>query len=144
MHMATDPDRNWNFASRFRNTGIPGSVLTCETTFITGSMVRGVVRERVNPYLMETCIASAEKAYQQSFEEDSKGPLPEEMQEIYGTQRLNVVASNALKQYAEDGDQLYLTVSRFISRINGDPRMKHEVLPLFEARREMLIEAFGE
>jgi len=144
MHFATDPDRNWNLASSFRKTGVPGSVLTCETTFFMGSMTRGIIRERVNPSVMETCIASAEKAYQQSFEEDSKSPLPEEMQEIYGAQRLDAVASNALKQYAEDDDQLYLTVSRFVSRIKADPRMKHEVLPLFEERRKILIEAFGE
>lgn len=144
MHFATDPDRNWNFASSFRKTGIPGSVLTCETTFIMGSVVSGIIRERVNPSAVEKCIASAEKAYQQSFEDDSKSPLPEEMQKIYGPQRLDAVASNVLKQYAEDDDQLYLTVSRFVSRIKGDPRMKHEVLPLFEERRKMLIEAFGE
>ncbi len=66
------------------------------------------------------------------------------MQEIYGLQRLDAVASNALKQYAEDDDQLYLTVLRFVSRIKGDPRMAHEVLPLFEERRKMLIKAFGE
>jgi len=144
MHFATDPDRNWNFASSFRKTAIPGSVLTCETTFIMGSMARGIIRELVNPSVLETCIASAEKAYQQSFEEDSKASLPEEMQEIYGPQRLDAVASNALKQYAEDDDQLYLTVSRFVSRIKGDPRMKHELLPLFEEHRNMLVKAFGE
>lgn len=144
MHFATDPDRNWNFASSFRKTSVPGSVLTCETAFIMGSMARGIIRERVNLPVLETCIASAEKAYQQSFEEDSKEPLPEEMQEIYGPQRLDTVASNALKQYAEDDDQLYLTISRFVSRIKGDPRMAQEVLPLFEERRKMLIKAFGE
>lgn len=144
MYFATDPDRNWNFASNFRKTGIPGSALTCETTFIMGSIVRGIIRERVNPSLVETCMASAEKAYREAFKEESKVPLPEEMQEIYGPQKLSVIASDALRQYAEDGDQLYSTVSRFISRINGDPRMKSEVLPLFEERRKMLIEAFGE
>jgi len=144
MHFATDPDRNWNFANNFRKTEIPGSVLTCETTFIMGSLARGIIRERVNPSLVETCIASAEKAFHQSFEEDSKTSMPEEMQEIYGSQRFNAVASNALMQYAEDDDQLYLTVSRFVSRIKGDPRMMYEVLPLFEERRKMLINAFGE
>lgn len=92
--------------------------------------------------LVETCIASAEKAYDQSFEEDSKDPLPEEMQKIYGSQRMSTIATNALRQYAEDNDQLFLTVSRFVSRIKGDPRMKHELLPLFEERRKMLVEAF--
>lgn len=144
MHFATDPDRNWNFASSFRKTEVPGSVLTCETTFIMGSVVREIIRERVHPSLLETCVASAEKAYHQSFDEDSKAPLPEEMRDIYGAQRLNSVASNALKNYAEDGDQLYLTVSRFVSRIKGDPRMTHEILPLFEERRKMLVKAFGE
>ena len=143
MHFATDPDRNWTFASSFRKTGVPSSVLTCETTFIMGSMARGIIRERVNPSVLETCIASAEKAYQQSFEEDSKAPLPEEMQEVYGPQRLNAVASNALKQYEDDNDQLFLTISRFVSRIHGDPRMGQELLPLFEDRRKVLIEAFG-
>ena len=95
-----------------------------------GSLARGIIRERVNPSLVETCIASAEKAFHQSFEEDSKTSMPEEMQEIYGSQRFNAVASNALMQYAEDDDQLYLTVSRFVSRIKGDPRMMYEVLPL--------------
>ena len=144
MHFATDPDRNWDFASNFRKTAIPGSVLTCETTFIMGSVARGIIRERVSPSLVETCIASAEKVFHQSFEEDSKAPLPDEMQEIYGPQKLNMVASNALEQCAEDDDQIYLTVSRFVSRIKGDPRMKHEILPLFEERRKVLIEAFGE
>jgi hypothetical protein len=27
---ATDPDRCWKLASAFRETGIPGNVLTCE------------------------------------------------------------------------------------------------------------------
>ena len=100
MHVATDPDRNWSFASDFRKTEVPGSVLTCETTFIMGSVARGIIRERVDPSLVETCIASAAKAFHQSFEEDSKTSLPEEMQEIYGSQRLDAIASNWLCNWA--------------------------------------------
>jgi hypothetical protein len=43
--------------------------------------------------------------------------LPEEMKQIYGSQRLDTVATHAFKQYAEDYDQLFLTVSMFVSRI---------------------------
>lgn len=144
MHYATDPDRNWEFASSFRKTEVPGSVLTCETTFIMGSMVMGIITERVKPPLVETCLASAEKAYAQCFEEDSKAPLPEEMREIYGERNLGEIAGGVLKAYGADGDLLHLMLSRFVSRIKGDPRMKTEILPLFEGRRRMLLEAFGE
>ena len=144
MHFATDPDRNWNFAGNFRKTSIPGSVLTCETTFIMGSMVRGIIRERVSPTVSDACIESAERAYHQSFEEDSKETLPVEMQKVYGTQRLVDVASYVLKLYAEDSDLLCLTVFRFVARIHGDPRMAAEIRPLFEERRTMLIKAFEE
>jgi hypothetical protein len=143
MHFATDPDRNWNFARNFRSTNVPASVLTCETTFIMASIARSIIRNQIDPSLVKECIASAEKAFHQSFDNDSKEPLPAEMQAIYGARRLNEIAAEALREYEGDDDLLVTTVGRFVFRINGDPRMRYEVLPDFEQRQEMLTNAFG-
>lgn len=63
MVAATDPDRCWDMASTFRKTAVPGSVLTCETSFLMGSIVRDVIRSKVAGDKQRQCVMSAESAY---------------------------------------------------------------------------------
>ncbi|MDO9160833.1 MAG: hypothetical protein Q8N35_07435 [Methylococcaceae bacterium] len=143
MFRATDPDRCWDMASMFRKTSIPGNVLTCETSFLMGSIVRDIIRATVPAELQRQALMSAEAAYFKSFDDESENELPQEMADVYGKIRLGNVARTALSEYGEQNDNLLLTSSIFIHRINGDPRMKHEVIPIFKDRQITLRNAFA-
>jgi hypothetical protein len=143
MVAATDPDRCWDLASMFRKTSIPGSVLTCETSFLMGSIVRDIVRSNVPEEQQRQSILSAESAYYKTFDDQSEDPLPPEMEAVYGKIRLGHVARIALTAYGEQNDVLLLTTATFVNRIKGDPRMKYEITPLFEERKATLSSAFS-
>lgn len=143
MVAATDPDRCWDMASTFRKTAVPGSVLTCETSFLMGSIVRDVIRSKVAGDKQRQCVMSAESAYFKTFDDQSDNDLPEEMRKVYGNIRLGHVARIALAAYAENNDLLLSTASIFVHRIKGDPRMKYEVMPIFEERKQVLASAFS-
>ena len=143
MVTATDPDRCWDLASTFRKTSVPGSVLTCETSFLMGSIVREILRARVPEDQQRTCLLSAESAYYKTFDEQSDEPLPMEMEAIYGKVRIGHVARIALAAYGEKSDHLLLTTAMFVHRVKGDPRMAYEVKPLFEERKAILNGAFA-
>src|SRR5690606_8934774 len=78
MVAALNPDKCWELASQYRKTGLPGSVLTCETSFLLGSVVRDIIRDAVPPALLQKCIATAESAYFKTFDDQSDSPLPAE------------------------------------------------------------------
>lgn len=143
MVAATDPDRCWDLASNFRKTSIPGSVLTCETSFLMGSIVREVIRSRMPAEQQRQCVLSAEAAYYKTFDDQSDEPLPPEMEAVYGKIRIGHVARIALAAYGEKADQLLLTSAIFVHRIKGDPRMVYEVTPLFEERKATLSNALA-
>jgi hypothetical protein len=143
MVAATDPDRCWELASTFRKTSVPGSVLTCETSFLMGSIVRDILRSIVAAEQQRQSVLSAESAYYKTFDDQSDEPLPPEMEAIYGKVRLGHVARIALAAYGEQNDMLLLTSAIFVNRIKGDPRMKYEVTPLFEERKATLSSAFA-
>lgn len=143
MVAATDPDRCWDLASMFRKTNIPGSVLTCETSFMVGSIVRDIVRSNVPEEQQRHSVLSAESAYYKTFDDQSEDPLPPEMEAVYGKMRLGHIARIALAAYGEQNDVLLLTSATFVNRIKGDPRMKYEVAPLFEERKATLSSAFS-
>jgi hypothetical protein len=143
MVAATDPDRCWDLASSFRKTSIPGSVLTCETSFLMGSIVREIIRSRVSVEQQRQSVLSAESAYFKTFDDQSEDPLPPEMEAVYGKIRLGHVARIALAAYDEQNDLLIATSAIFANRIKGDPRMKFEVTPLFEERKAALSSAFA-
>jgi hypothetical protein len=138
MVAAIDPDRCWEIAGLFRETGIPGSVRTCEVSFLMGSLVRDILRNTISDRHRAGCIRSAEAAYFQTFDEQSDDPLPAEMARIYGARALGDIAREALAQYAQDGDMLLLTSATLVHRLRGDPRMKYEISPLFEERASAL------
>ena len=87
---------------------------------------------------------SAEAAYFKTFDDQSDEELPPEMEEIYGRVRLGHVARIALAAYGEQNDVLLMTSSIFVRRIKGDPRMKYEIMPIFEDRKAVLSCAFSE
>lgn len=58
MVEATDPDKCWEIASLFRDTGIPGSVLTCETSFLMRSVVRDIILTTIPEDYQQQCITS--------------------------------------------------------------------------------------
>ncbi len=142
MVAALNPDKCWELASQYRKTGLPGSVLTCETSFLLGSVVRDIIRDAVPPAILQQCIATAESAYFKTFDDQSDSPLPAEMKRVYGEATLGQVSRVALAAYGEQGDTLFLTGATFVHRIKGDPRMKFEITPLIEERAESLRTAF--
>ena len=141
MVAATDPDQCCELASLFRETSIPGNALTCETSFLMGSMARDAIRASFTDERQKPSIMSAESAYFKTYDDQSEDELPEEMKSVYGNVRLGHIARIALAAYGEQNDLLALKSSIFIHRIKGDPRMKYEVLPIFEERRRSMIAA---
>ncbi|OAI18134.1 MULTISPECIES: hypothetical protein [Methylomonas] len=142
MFMATDPDKNWEVASDFRKTDLPNNAVTCELSFLMGSICRDIIRNEVRPELLDKAILAAEKVYVKTFEAESSEELPPEMRAVYGTSSLIQVATAALKRYGTDGDLLSVTLPTFVSRIHGDPRMALEIKPLIESRLNILQSAF--
>ena len=138
MILAIDPDRCWKTASMFRSNGLPGSVLTCETAYIMGSITRKVIRDLSPRDSVMECVASAEKAYHQTFEEQSDEPMTEEMQSVYGQSTLAHVATTALAAYGRQDDELFMTASTLAMRLKGDPRTKHEIIDILQDRRDFL------
>ena len=143
MVEATDPDKCWEIAGLFRDTGLPSNVLTCETSFLMGSVVRDIIRTTVPEEYQQQCIRSAEAAYFKTFDDQSDEPLPPEMARVYGDMTLGHVARIALAAYGESNDSLTLTTSTFVTRLKGDPRMKFEITPLIEDRASVLRSAFS-
>ena len=143
MVAAIDPDQCWKIASLFRDTGIPGSVRTCEASFLMGSIVRDIVRSTVPEAHQQSCITSAESAYYKTFDDQSIDPLPPEMTSVYGSLTLGHVSRIALAAYGEDHDSLFLTSAKLVQRLKGDPRMKSEIMPLFEERASFLRGLFA-
>jgi len=144
MFTATDPDKNWEVASNFRKTDVPGNAVTCEVSFLMGSICRDIIRKAVRLELQDSAILSAEKAYKKTFEDESSEELPPEMRAVYGTSLLIEVATTALANYGTDSDFLPITLHTFVSRIHGDPRMISEIKPLIEERLNALQSAFKE
>ena len=144
MVEATDPDKCWETASLFRKTSVPGNVLTCETSFLMGSVVRDIVRSAIREPEQRQALMSAEAAYFKTFDDQSEEELPPEMAAVYGKVRLGHVARIALAAYGEHNDALFLTSAIFIGRIKGDPRMTFEVIPILEERKAMLSKAFSQ
>jgi len=142
MVAATDPDKCWEIASLFRDTGMPSNVLSCETSFLMGSAVRDIIRTSVPEEYQRQCITSAEAAYFKTFDDQSDEPLPPEMTKIYGTATLGHIARIALAAYGDNNDSLFLTSAALVHRIKGDPRMKFEITPLIEERASVLRSAF--
>lgn len=138
MVAAIDPEQCWKIASLFRDTGMPGSVCTCETSFLMGSVVRDIIRSTVPEINQYSCITSAESAYYKTFDDQSTEPLPDEMSKVYGSLTLGHVSRMALAAYGEEHDSLFLTSATLVRRLKGDPRMKTEVMPLFEERSKLL------
>ncbi|MFA5633031.1 MAG: hypothetical protein WC997_16105 [Porticoccaceae bacterium] len=144
MVAATDPDQCWEMASLFRKTDLPSNVLTCETSFLMGSIARDIIRSIISEPEQRKVLMSAEAAYFKTFDDQSGEELPPEMEEIYGRDRLGHVARIALAAYGEQNDVLLMTSSIFVHRIKGDPRMKYEIMPLFEERKAILSHAYSE
>jgi hypothetical protein len=138
MVAAVDSAQCWKIAALFRTTGMPSNVLVCETSFVMGSIVRDIIRSTVPESNQRACITSAESAYHKTFDEQSADPLPAEMAKVYGSLTLGHVARIALAAYGEENDLLSLTSATLVRRIKGDPRMKYEVMPLFEERASFL------
>lgn len=143
MVAATDSDQCWKIAGLFRNTGMPSNLLVCETSFLMGSIVRDIIRSTVPELNLRACITSAESAYYKTFDDQSAEPLPAEMAKVYGSLTLGHVARIALAAYGEENDLLSLTSATLVRRIRGDPRMKYEVVPLFEERASFLRGLFA-
>lgn len=144
MVAATDPDKCWEMASLFRKTSVPGNVLTCETSFFIGSIVRDIIRSVIPDAKQQQALMSAEAAYFKTFDDQSEEELPPEMAAVYGKDRLGHVARIALAAYGEHNDSLFLTTTIFVRRIKGDPRMTYEVTPLLEERKSVLSKAFAQ
>lgn len=143
MVAALDPDKCWDIASLFRDTGLPSNVRTCEMSFLMGSVVRDIIRSTVPQEHLRQCITSAEAAYFKTFDDQSDEPLPPEMAKVYGTSTLGHVSRIALAAYSEDNDNLFLTSATLVHRLKGDPRMKYEITPLIEERAAILRGAFA-
>ena len=144
MVAATDPDKCWETASLFRKTSVPGSVLTCETSFLMGSIVRDIIRLVVPEANQKSALISAEAAFFKTFDDQSDEALPAEMAAVYGNVKLGHVARIALAAYGEHSDSLFLTAPIFVRRIKGDPRMTHEITPILEERKSALQKAFSQ
>jgi hypothetical protein len=143
MVAAIDSDQCWEIARLFRNTGMASNVLVCETSFLMGSIVRDIIRSTVLELNQRACITSAESAYYKTFDEQSADPLPAEMATVYGSITLGHVARIALASYGEENDLLSVTSATLVQRIKGDPRMKYEIMPLFEERASFLRGLFA-
>ena len=143
MVAAIDPDQCWEIATMFRDTGMPSNVLTCETAFLMGSVARDVIRTTIPETHQRACITSAESAYYKTFDDQSTDPLPPEMARVYGSLTLGHVSRIALAAYGEEQDFLFLTSARLVQRLNGDPRMKFEIMPLLEERAIRLHRLFA-
>lgn len=144
MVTAIDPDKCWEVASLLRKTSVPSNVLTCETSFLMGSIVRDIIRSVLPEAKQKQALMSAEAAYFKIFDDQSEEDLPSEMKAVYGEDRLGHVARIALAAYAEHNDMLFLTIPIFVRRINGDPRITFEVTPLLEERKALLSKVFSE
>lgn len=144
MVTAIDPDKCWETASLFRKTNVPSNVLTCETSFLVGSIVRNIIRSAIPEAKQQQALMSAEAAYFKTFDDQSEEELPSEMRAVYGKDRLGHVARIALAAYGEHNDMLFLTIPIFVSRISGDPRMTYEITPLLEERKALLSKVFKE
>jgi hypothetical protein len=144
MVTAIDPDKCWEMASLFRKTSVPGNVLTCETSFLMGSIVRDIIRSVIPDAKQKQALMSAEAAYFKTFDDQSEEDLPSEMKAVYGEDQLGQVARIALAAYGEHSDMLFLTTPIFVRRINGDPRITYEVMPLLEERKALLSKVFSE
>lgn len=143
MVAAIDPDQCWKIAGLFRDSGMPGSVRTCETSFLMGSIVRDIIRSTVPDKNQQVCITSAESAYYKTFDDQSTEPFPPEMAKVYGSLTLGHVSRIALAAYGEEHDSLFLTSATLVRRLKGDPRMKYEITPLFEERASFLRGLFA-
>jgi len=143
MVAAIDPDKCWEIASLFRDTGMPRNVRTCEMSFLMGSVVRDIIRATVPQEHLRQCITSAEAAYFKTFDDQSEESLPPEMVKVYGTSTLGHVSRIALAAYGEDNDAIFLTSATLVHRLKGDPRMKYEISPLIEERATVLRGAFA-
>jgi hypothetical protein len=144
MVAAIDPDQCWSIGSLFRNTGMPSNVLTCEVSFLMGSVVRDILRSAIPQQHQRQCITSAESAYFKTFDDESSEPMPPEMSAIYGNITVGHVARIALAAYGEQQDSLFLTSAILVHRLKGDPRMKYEITPLIEQRKGALAGAFAQ
>ena len=142
MIAAIDPDQCWKIATLFRDTGLPSNVRTCEVSFLMGSIVRNIIRSTIPEIHQRSCIISAESAYYKTFDDESIEPLPADMANVYGSLTLGHVSRIALTAYGEDHDSLLNTSARLVRRLNGDPRMKYEITPIFEERASFLREMF--
>ncbi|MFZ7097179.1 hypothetical protein ACOPJQ_05090 [Luteimonas dalianensis] len=143
MVAAIDPEQCWRIAGLLRDTDMPGSVRTCEVSFLMGSIVREIIRSAVPEKDQYSCITSAESAYYKTFDDQSTEPLPPEMANVYGSLTLGHVSRTALASYGEDQDLLLLTTAKLVQRLKGDPRMKYEIMPLFEERASFLRGLFS-
>lgn len=143
MISAIDPDKCWEIASLFRDTGMPSNVRTCETSFLMGSVARDIIRATVPKDQIRQCVTSGEAAYFKTYDDQSEESLPPEMVKVYGTDTLGHVSRVALAAYGDDYDTLLLTSAILVRRLNGDPRMKYEVTPLIEERARILHGAFS-
>ena len=142
MVAATDPDKCWEIASLFRDTGMPSNVLTCETSFLMGSVVRDIIRTTIPEEYQQQCITSAEAAYFKTFDDQSDKPLPPEMTKVYGAMTLGHVARIALAAYGDNNDSLFLTSATLVQRLKGDPRMKFEITQVIEERTSVCVVHF--
>jgi len=144
MVTAIDADKCWEMASLFRKTSIPSNVLTCETSFLMGSIVRDIIRSVIPEAKQRQALMSAEAAYFKAYDDQSEEELPSEMRAVYGENRLGHVARIALAAYGEHNDLLFLTTSVFVRRINGDPRISFEITTILEERKALLSKVFKE
>lgn len=142
MVAATDPDECWKIATLFRETKCPAVMVNCETSFLMGSVARGIIRARVRGSEQPAAVRSAESAYLKTFDDQSEEELPPGAVEIYGNVTLSHIARIALATYGEQNDLLPLTSALLVSRIKGDPRMMFEITPLIEARAREIESAF--
>lgn len=138
MVAATDPDRCWQIASAYCQTKLPSNVLTCEMSFLMGSIVRDAIRAAFVGDRQRVAIAAAESAYFKTFDDESTEALPEGMKAVYGDVRIGEVARDALEQYGEQSDMLYLTSRLFMHRIKGDPRDVHGLMPILQESTEVV------
>ncbi len=144
MVTAIDAGKCWGMASLFRKTSVPSNVLTCETSFLMGSIVRDIIRSVIPEAKQRQALMSAEAAYFKAYDDQSEEDLPSEMRAVYGKDRLGHIARIALAAYGEHNDILFLTTSIFVRRINGDPRITYEITPLLEERKALLSKVFKE
>lgn len=144
MVTAIDADKCWEMASLFIKTSVPSNVLTCETSFLMGSIVRDIIRSGIPEAKQRQALMSAEAAYFKAYDDQSEEELPPEMKTVYGENRLGHIARIALAAYGEQGDMLFLTAPIFVRRINGDPFITYEVTPLLEERKALLTKVFKE